>query len=59
MKHWTIRLKITLWFAAALILVVGLTFVVVFAASRQVIQKAIRDNLVETENERSLSSISA
>ena len=31
-----------------LILVVGLTFVVVFAASRQVIQKAIRDNLVET-----------
>lgn len=48
MKHWTIRLKITLWFAAALILVVGLTFVVVFAASRQVIQKAIRDNLVET-----------
>ena len=25
MKHWTIRLKITLWFAAALILVVGLT----------------------------------
>ncbi len=41
-------MKITLWFAAALILVVGLTYAVILSVSRQVIQKTIRDGLIET-----------
>ena len=48
MEKLSIRAKITLWFAAALVLVVGLTYGIVFAAGRQVLQKSIRDNLVET-----------
>lgn len=48
MKHLSIRLKITLWFWAALILVVVFTYVVVLSVSNQIIQKTIRDNLIET-----------
>ena len=48
MEKLSIRAKITLWFAVALVLVVGLTYGIVFAAGRQVLQKSIRDNLVET-----------
>lgn len=48
MQRLSIRAKITLWFAAALILVVGLTYGVIITAGRQVLQKSIRDNLVET-----------
>ncbi len=48
MKNLSIRLKITLWFAAALILVVVLTYLAVLAVSNQVIQKTIRDNLIST-----------
>ncbi len=48
MKNMSIRLKITLWFAAALIIVVALTYFAVLAVSNQVIQKTIRDNLINT-----------
>ncbi len=48
MKKISIRLKITLWFSVALLLVIGLTYFLVLSVSRQVIQKTIRDNLVET-----------
>ena len=48
MKSLSIRSKITLWFAVALLLVVFFTFFIVLSANRQVIQKNIRDNLIET-----------
>ncbi len=48
MKKWSIRLKITLWFAAALILVVALTYVTVLFAGDRVIQKTVRDSLIRT-----------
>lgn len=48
MRGASIRLKITLWFSAALILVAAITYGVIFAISRQVILKNIRDSLVET-----------
>lgn len=48
MKSLSIRSKITLWFTAALLLVMFFTFFIVLSANRQVIQKNIRDNLIET-----------
>lgn len=48
MKHLSIRAKITLWFAIALIIVVSLTYVVILSVSSQVFQKTIKDNLIET-----------
>ncbi|MDO4261381.1 MAG: HAMP domain-containing sensor histidine kinase [Eubacteriales bacterium] len=48
MKKLSIRLKITLWFSAALILMVALTYLVILSVSRQVLQKTIRDGLIET-----------
>ena len=48
MEKLSIRAKITLWFAVALVLVVGLTYGIVFAAGRPVLQKSIRATLVET-----------
>lgn len=48
MKSLPIRLKITLWFAAALIMAVAFTFAAVLGVSNQVIQKTIRDNLITT-----------
>ena len=48
MKNLSVRLKITLWFSAVLVVVVALTFAVILAASRSVLQKTIRDNLIGT-----------
>lgn len=48
MKHLSIKLKITLWFSAALILVVGVTYYIILLVSNQIIQKTIKDNLIET-----------
>ena len=48
MKYLSIRLKITLWFAIALMIVVSLTYAVILIVSNQVFQKTIRDNLIET-----------
>lgn len=48
MKRSSIRLKITLWFTAALIIVVLFAYLIVFAVSNQILQKTIRDNLIET-----------
>ena len=47
MKALSIRFKITFWFTAALILVVLFTYIAVLSVSDQIIQKGIRDNLIE------------
>lgn len=44
----SIRSKITLWFSVALVIIVTITYLAVLAVSDQVIQKTIRDNLIET-----------
>ncbi len=48
MKKLSIRMKITLWFSAALLLVVSITYFVILTISSQVIQKSVRNALVET-----------
>ncbi|MCD8094815.1 MAG: HAMP domain-containing histidine kinase [Ruminococcus sp.] len=48
MKKLSARAKITLWFSIALILIVLLTYILIFSVNHQVIQKTIRDNLIET-----------
>ncbi len=48
MKGLSIRFKITCWFTVALMLVAFLAYVTVFFVNHQIIQKTIRDNLVET-----------
>ncbi len=48
MKRLTVRLKITLWFTAVMIIIIALTFLTVFKISESIIQKSIRDNLIET-----------
>lgn len=48
MKQLSIKLKITLWFSAALILVVTITYYIILLVSNQIIQKTIKDNLIET-----------
>ena len=47
MKSWSIRTKITIWFTLALTVVVAFTYFVVFSMSNQIIQKTIKDNLIE------------
>ena len=48
MKNLSIRLKITIWFSAILVLVVGITFTTIFWINRSVMQKNIKDNLIKT-----------
>ena len=48
MKHLSIRLKITLWFTAALILVVALSYFAVLSVSNRILHKTIQDTLIET-----------
>lgn len=48
MKNISIRLKITIWFSTLMILLVGATFCAIMLVDYSVIQKAIRDNLIET-----------
>ena len=48
MKKVSIRLKITLWFAAALIIIVAFTISVILFISNEVLQKTVRDSLIET-----------
>lgn len=48
MKKLSVRMKITLWFAGALMLMVALTYGVLLSVSHQVIQKTVRDGLIET-----------
>ena len=47
MKKWSIRTKITLLFTVALTLMATLSCLIVFSVSHQVIQKTVRDNLIE------------
>ena len=46
MRRLSIRMKITLWFTAALILVMLVTYFIILSANRQVLLKTIRDNLI-------------
>ncbi|MCD7954823.1 MAG: HAMP domain-containing histidine kinase [Lachnospiraceae bacterium] len=48
MKKASIRLKITLWFSAILIVNVVLAYLVVLSTGRGVIQKTVRDSLIST-----------
>lgn len=48
MKKTSIRLKITIWFTAALVVVVLFAYLAVFSVSRQILIKTIQDSLVET-----------
>lgn len=48
MKNLSIRLKITIWFSAIMILVVSITFGTILWISHSVMQKNIQDNLIET-----------
>lgn len=47
MKKLTIRTKITLWFAAVLVLIASLAAAVVTLISNSVIQKGVQDSLIE------------
>lgn len=47
MKYLSIRFKITFWFTAALIVVVLFTYMSIFFVSDQILQKTIRDSLIE------------
>lgn len=51
MKRLTIRMKITLWFSAVLVLIAGLAMLAVMMISNSVIQKGIQDDLVEMVEE--------
>lgn len=48
MKNLSIRFRITMWFTAALLIVVFFTCFVILYADHQIIQKTIRDSLVQT-----------
>ncbi|MCD8003966.1 MAG: HAMP domain-containing histidine kinase [Clostridia bacterium] len=48
LKNMSIRAKVTLWYTAALIAVVALTYFLVIFVSDEVLQKTIRDSLIET-----------
>lgn len=48
MRRLSIRFKITMWFTAALVIVVLFTYFIVFHIHNQLIQKTIRDSLIET-----------
>ncbi len=48
MKNLSIRLKITLWFGSALIIVVALTLIIVFSVSNSVMIKDLCNNLSES-----------
>lgn len=48
MKNISIRLKITIWFSAVLLVIVALTYIVILSVSGSVMQKTIQDNLIET-----------
>ncbi|NCB91178.1 MAG: HAMP domain-containing protein [Clostridia bacterium] len=48
MKNISIRMKITLWFSTILFVITGLSFAVILSVSGSVLQKTIRDSLIDT-----------
>lgn len=48
MKNLSVKLKITIWFSAIMIVIVIVTFGVIMQVNRAVMQKTIQDNLIET-----------
>ncbi len=48
MRGLSLRAKITLWFTAALLLVVCITYITVLSVGDQLLRKTVRDNLIET-----------
>lgn len=51
MKKLTIRTKITLWFSAVLVLIAALAVLAVMVISNSVIQKGVKDSLIEMVEE--------
>lgn len=51
MKNRSIRFKITLWFSLALVVIVGLTFFIVYLAGGIVLRNTIRDYLISAVEE--------
>ena len=51
MKKLSIRLKITIWFTATLIIVVLFAFIAVFAGSHRSLRKTIQNRLIEIVDE--------
>lgn len=47
MKRMSIRFKITLWYTGALIIVVLFTYFAIYLVGNQILQKTVRDNLIE------------
>ena len=52
MGRFSIRLKITIWFTAALVVIVLFAYLMIFVVSRQILIKTIQDSLVETVEKR-------
>ncbi len=48
MKNLSVKLKITIWFSAIMLFIIVMTFGIILWANRSVMQKNIRDNLIET-----------
>lgn len=48
MKRLSLRAKIMLWYTAALLVVVLFTYITVLSVSDRILQKTVRDNLIET-----------
>ncbi len=46
-KSMSVRTKITLWFSAVLAVMVALTFLVILSVGRTVVQRIVKDNLIE------------
>lgn len=47
-KNLSIRLKITLWFALSMLIIILTTFFIIFGVSKKAINKALEDSLVDT-----------
>ncbi|MBQ1603055.1 MAG: HAMP domain-containing histidine kinase [Oscillospiraceae bacterium] len=47
MKKLSIRARVTLWFSAALVLLLALTAFLILSVDRQIVLKTVRDNLIE------------
>ena len=48
MKNLSIRVRITMWFTVSLMVMAIFTCFIILYADHQIIQKSIRDNLIET-----------
>ena len=49
MGRFSIRLKITIWFTAALVVIVLFAYLMIFVVSRQILIKTVENNVDEIE----------